>query len=240
LYFELAEWWPLFSPPEDYVEEAADLLPVVLDGSNAGRLTLLELGSGGGSLVSHWRDRFEMTLTDRSPAMLEVNKRVNPECEHICGDMTTLNLGRQFDRVLLQDAVMYLTTPEMVRAAIATAARHCRSDGRVIAVPDCVRETLEPTTETGGHDAPDGRGLRYVEWCWDPDPADDTCECVFAIILRDAAGQARVVEDRHAYGCFSRARWMEWFEEAGLVVRNHVDRWGRDVFVGNSAQLFGF
>ena len=40
------------SPPSDYVEEAADLLPLLLDGDGAApRRTLLELGSGGGSLA---------------------------------------------------------------------------------------------------------------------------------------------------------------------------------------------
>ena len=27
MYDELAAWWPLLSPPEEYVEEAEDLLP---------------------------------------------------------------------------------------------------------------------------------------------------------------------------------------------------------------------
>ena len=30
LYSDLAHWWPLFSPPIHYVEEAADLLPTLL------------------------------------------------------------------------------------------------------------------------------------------------------------------------------------------------------------------
>jgi SAM-dependent methyltransferase len=131
LYTDLAVWWPLLSPPSDYVEEAADLLPLLLDDSgSAALLTLLELGSGGGSLAYHLKDRFTLTLTDRSPAMLAVNKRANPECEHIPGDMTSLDLGRQFDRVLVHDAIMYATEPDMVQATLRTAARHCRTGGR--------------------------------------------------------------------------------------------------------------
>ena len=30
MYSDLAAWWPLLSPPADYVEEAADLLPSLL------------------------------------------------------------------------------------------------------------------------------------------------------------------------------------------------------------------
>jgi len=41
--------------------------------------------------------------------MLALSMTVNPECEHIEGDMRTLRLGHTFDAVFLHDAVMYLT-----------------------------------------------------------------------------------------------------------------------------------
>src|SRR5262249_14672857 len=49
-YDELAAWWPLFSPPSHYTEEAADLLERLRPHVTFGAATLLELGSGGGSL----------------------------------------------------------------------------------------------------------------------------------------------------------------------------------------------
>jgi hypothetical protein len=162
--------------------------------------------------------------------MLSVCRQVNPECEHILGDMTSLRLGRQFDRVLIHDAIMYATEPNAVRAALATAAVHCRAGGLVIVVPDCVRETFEPATECGGKDGVDGRGLRYLEWTFDPDPSDCTCEAVFAFLLRDGA-RLTVEMDRHLFGCFPRADWLAWFDEAALDARIHNDPWNRDVFV---------
>jgi hypothetical protein len=192
----------------------------------------LELGSGGGSLAYHLKDRFTLTLTDRSPHMLAVNKRVNPECEHILGDMTTLDLGREFDRVLIHDAIMYATVPEAVRATLRIAAKHCRIGGRIVVVPDFVRETFKPGTETGGEDGADGRALRYLDWTWDPDPADHTYEVAYAFLLREAGGDIRVVHDLHREGCFSRADWLAWFAEAGMTPQIHHDPWNRDVFVG--------
>lgn len=232
LYSELASWWPLFSPPVHYAEEAADLLPLLLDEVGGPARTLLELGSGGGSLAYHLKDRFALTLTDRSPGMLAVNAQVNPECQHIVGDMTSLDLGRQFDRVLVHDAIMYATEPDTVRATLRTAARHCRPGGLVIVLPDCVRETFTPNTEHGGEDADDGRALRYLMWSWDPDPTDHTFAVSFAFLLRDADGRVTTESDHQIQGCFPRADWLAWFDEAGLPARIHHDPWNRDVFIG--------
>jgi SAM-dependent methyltransferase len=121
LYTQLAAWWPLLSPPSHYVEEAADLLPSLLAATDPPPRTLLELGCGGGSLAFHLKRSLSLTLTDRSPAMLAVSRAVNPECEHIVGDMRTIDLGRRFDAVLVHDAIMYATDPESLGATLATA-----------------------------------------------------------------------------------------------------------------------
>jgi hypothetical protein len=233
MYAELAPWWPLISPPAEYIEEAADLLPLLVGSPDAapGR-TLLELGAGGGSLASHLKQRFTLTLTDRSPNMLAISAQINPDCEHIPGDMTTLDLGREFDRVLIHDAIMYATDADTVRATLHTAARHCRAGGLVVVVPDHVRETFAAGTEYGGEDAADGRGLRYIMWSWDPDPDDDTFDVAYAFLLRDADGRTSVEYDRHREGLFARTQWLDWLDEVGFAADVHRDRWDRDVFVG--------
>ena len=230
-YDELADWWPLFSPPVHYDEEAADLLARLGARSTTTRPRLLELGSGGGSLASHLQAHFDLTLTDRSPGMLQVSAVVNPDAEHIVGDMRSLRLARQFDVVLVHDAIMYATRPEDVPATLETAAIHCAPGGQVIVLPDCVRDTFVPGTDHGGEDASDGRGLRYLEWRWDPDQADDTYLVEYAFLLRDADGSVRAFHDRHVEGLFARARWLAWFEAAGLKAESSTDAWQRDVFL---------
>jgi SAM-dependent methyltransferase len=233
MYAELARWWPLISPPAEYIEEAADLLPLLEGPPDAAPArTLLELGAGGGSLASHLKQRFTLTLTDRAPGMLAISAQVNPECEHVPGDMMTLDLGREFDRVLIHDAIMYATDPDAVRATLRTAARHCRPGGRLVVVPDHVRETFTPSTECGGEDAADGRALRYLMWSWDPHPADDTFEVAYAFLLRAADGSTTVEQDRHREGLFARAQWLAWFDEAGFSTQIHHDPWDREVFIG--------
>ncbi len=92
LYERLAEWWPLFSHPDDYFEEATFYATLLADGSRS-RRKVLELGSGGGNNAFHLRRHFDMTLVDLSPAMIEVSRALNPDCEHVVGDMRTARLG---------------------------------------------------------------------------------------------------------------------------------------------------
>ena len=232
MYSELAAWWPLISPPSDYVEEAADLLPTLRQAGDAPPETVLELGCGGGSLASHLKAHFRMTLSDISSEMLEQSRRVNPECEHVLGDMRTLDLGRTFDLVFVHDAIMYAIDEAQLKATLATAARHCRTGGGVVIVPDFVRETFEPDSSAQGEDAPDGRGLRYLEWSWDPDPHDTTYEVAYAFLMRHPDGSTSVEMDRHREGLFSRDAWLTWLNEAGFTSASRIDPWDRDVFSG--------
>lgn len=232
MYSDLAEWWPLLSPPSEYEEEAADLLRRLPTGGGSRAATLLELGAGGGSLASHLKHHFQLTLTDLSPEMSAVSQAINPECEHLLGDMRSLRLGRQFDVVLIHDAIMYATEAGEVQATLRTAAIHCRDGGTVAVLPDYVRETFSPGTECDGHDAPDGRGLRYLEWRWDPDQADRTYLVDYAFLLRSSDGTVRVAYDRHEEGLFSRTEWLRWFAEAGLPAVNALDSSGRETFIG--------
>lgn len=232
LYGDLAGWWPLLSPPEEYVEEAEDLVRRLGAEDLPEGASLLELGAGGGSLAFHLKPRFRLTLTDKSSAMLAVSRRINPECEHLVGDMRSLRLGRLFDLVLVHDAIVYATEPDAVRDTLRTVAVHCRTGGRVAVLPDHVRETFEAGTDHGGRDAPDGRGLRYLEWTWDPDPGDDTYLVDYAFLLRSPDGTVMAEHERHVEGLFSRSQWLTWLEEAGLTAGSDTDPWGRVVFTG--------
>jgi SAM-dependent methyltransferase len=230
LYDELAEWWPLFSAPADYAEEAGFFARILSDACKPAPRTVLELGSGGGNNAFYLKSKFEMTLLDLSPQMLAVSHKLNPECEHREGDMRSANLGRTFDAVFVHDAIAYMTSAADLDAAIRTAYRHCRAGGVALFVPDCVRETFVAETTHGGHDG-DGRSLRYLMWTVDPDPADTTYRADFAILLRDHRGDTRVVHDSHLEGLFPRAEWMRLLRGAGFAASTLTDKWKREIFV---------
>lgn len=214
LYGELAPWFHLLTAPESYAREAELYRRLAVEGCDAAPRTLLELGSGGGNNASHYKAHFAATLVDLSPAMLAISQALNPECEHVPGDMRTVRLGRTFDVVLVHDAVMYLTDAEGLQACMATAFVHCRPGGVAIFAPDCTRDDFVPATTHGGHDR-EGRALRYLMWTWDPDPGDGTYTVDFAYLLREGT-DARAVHDRHVFGFFRREEWLGWLRAAGF------------------------
>ena len=158
---------------------------------------------------------FQMTLVDLSPQMLAVSRAINPELEHIEGDMRTLRLGREFDAVFIQDAVVYMTSEGDLRAAMETAFVHCRGGGGALFCPDHVRENFRPSTQHGGHDG-ETRSLRYLQWTWDPDPTDTTYTVDMAYLLREADGSVRVEHDQDLHGLFGREEWLRLLTEVGL------------------------
>jgi SAM-dependent methyltransferase len=232
LYNKLATWWPLFSPPEHYTDEAASLLEILRDAGAAPPRTMLELGSGGGSNAYHLKQHYTLTLVDLSPAMLEVSRTYNPECEHLVGDMRSVRLGRIFDIVFVHDAVMYMTTKADLLRAMETAWTHCAPGGLAMFVPDCTRESYAEAiqeVEVSGEDG-EGRGLRCLSWTFDPDPDDATFNTHFAFMLREGA-LVTVEHDAHVEGLFGREDWLRLLRQAGFEPSIIADPYGRDVFV---------
>ena len=188
----------------------------LLQGISGPAVTLLDLGSGAGNNASYLKRRFACTLADLSPAMLDLSRARNPECEHVEGDMRTLRLGRTFDAVLVHDAVTYMTTEADLRAAIETAFVHTRPGGAAVFTPDDLEDTFREGHEVFAND--DGsRSLRFLAWHWDPVEGDGRSRTDYVLAMREGDA-VRVLHERHEAGLFARATWMQWLTEAGFAV----------------------
>ncbi|PYQ29676.1 MAG: class I SAM-dependent methyltransferase [Acidobacteria bacterium] len=236
LYFELAEWWPLLSPPGLYAEEAAFYQQQLLGTCQWPCRTLLELGSGGGNNASHLKKQFDITLLDLSQEMIAVSRKLNPECEHHVGDMRHVRLGRTFDCLFIHDAIAYMTSEIDLRRAMDTAYIHCRPGGAALFAPNFVRETFNSATDHGGSDGPH-RSLRYLEWRWDPNPEDETYVIDYAFLMREEDGTLRVQMDHHVEGLFGRNQWLQMLTAAGFEARSlllnhsHIEPGTYELFV---------
>ena len=142
-----------------------------------------------------------MTLVDLSEGMLEVSRRLNPECDHVRGDMRTIRLGRAVRRGLrarrrrLHDHRGRPARWRWRRPSRTAARAASRCSSRTTS-----RTTSEEESGHGGQDAADGRGVRYLDWTWDPDPSDTCIRTDYAFVLRDADGEVRVVHESHLTG----------------------------------------
>ena len=232
LYDELAEWWPLFSRPEEY-EKEAEVFNNILKAHQPIPKTLLELGCGGGNNALYMKSEFEPTLSDLSAGMLAVSKRLNPECTHVQGDMRTLRLGSTFGAVFVHDAIMYMTSLDELRKVVDTAFAHCNDQGVALFAPDWVRETFAPETDDDAFDGPD-RSLRWLEWVHDLGPDGSTYYVDYAILLKSEDGSVRVVHDRHLEAVFPEQAWLDTLRAAGFapdVIQDPIES-NRRLFVG--------
>jgi len=231
MYKELAAWWPLLSPVTEYQEEVAFFLPLLYQVTDHPPVTLLELGSGGGNNAFYMKSAFSaVTLVDLSQYMLEASQQINPNCQHLQGDMRTVRLDRSFDVVFIHDAIDYMTTLDDLKQALQTAFIHCKSGGMALFVPDAVRETFEPSTDHGGEDG-EGQGVRYLEWTYDPDENDSTYVTDYVVIFREAGLPVTVEHDQHTLGLFADADWLRLLDESGFKAHFVVDPYNRHVFV---------
>lgn len=240
LYRDLSSWWQLLSEPLDYAEEAEFYRRLIVTKSSIPVRKVLELGSGGGNNASHLKKHFSMTLVDRSSGMLEQSRGLNPECEHIQGDMRSLRLNHQFDAVFVHDAVSYITTRDDLHKTFETAYLHCKAGGLALFHPDFTRETFKPHTDHGGHDRGE-RWLRYLEWVYDPDSKDTTYSMDMVYLLREDDA-THVVHDLHTMGLFSNHDWLDLMRDAGFqpeaVPFVHSEaKYSTPVFVGLKSQV---
>ena len=224
LYTDLAHLWPHLSPPEHYAEETATLRELIDDAlgdpPTGQRWSLLELGAGGGHSTVHLKAHYDCTASDLSPQMLAHCNTLNPDVPAVEGDMRDMRLGKQFDAVLICDAIDYMTTRDDAVAALTTIAAHLRPGGVALFAPTYTRETFKDG-ETADDTAtlPDNEPLTYFTFVHDPDHADTSFEMILLYLVRDAAtGQVQTIEDRHRCGLFSIQDWQDMAAEAGLSV----------------------
>lgn len=219
MYDELTPWYALLDPLEDHQIEAEQFCNLLLSAISMPTKvpSLLEIGSGAGHNAVWMKAQFDCTLVDLSNPMLELSQQTNPECRHHQGDMRTFDLGRQFDAVLIHDAIVYMTSETELIAALATAYKHVRPGGAAIFAPDSVRESFQEQTEVA--EAQEGdRAMRCTIWTWDEDPTDNTVQVEYGFFLREGK-EVRLIHDRHSEGLFAITDWQRILKEVGIEAR---------------------
>lgn len=222
LYNELAWLWSVFSPPEEYLEEVETFRRRfrrhgIVEGSR-----ILHLGSGGGSIDYHLKHSYHITGVELSQQMIEQAERINPEVEYVQGDMTSLQLGRSFDAVLVHDAVSYMTSIQELERVYRTAADHLRAGGLMLALPEELKSRVSAMQPTVEKRVAGNVVLHVMTTHYDADPSDNTYETVYVFLIRERE-EVRVVMDRHVVGAFELDDFLFAIRKAGFTAQ--AERW---------------
>jgi SAM-dependent methyltransferase len=96
--------------------------------------TALDAGCGTGRVAIELARRgVDVVGVDAAAALLETARTLASDLEWIEHDLTTLDLGRSFDLVVMAGNVPLFTPPGTHRALVAGCARHVAPDGVLIA-----------------------------------------------------------------------------------------------------------
>ena len=216
LYHDLSFLWPIVSPPEEYAVEARHLREILFGKLGPRRHTLLELGVGGGHLLSHLTSAFEATAVDLSEEMLALSAELNPNVEHHIGDMRSVQLRRTFNVVLAHDAIGYMLTEDDLRAVFQTAKAHLKPGGVFVAAPDWFKDTFQGPSVLHWIKRKDNLEVTFIEYVDDPDTSDTTIESVFFYVIKEE-GILRVEQDYHQTGLFPKSTWLRLLKDVGFV-----------------------
>jgi SAM-dependent methyltransferase len=225
LYNDLAWLWPLWGDVDEYLEECELFVRLFREHSTREVRTLLDIGCGGGKNAFHLKKHFELTGIDISEAMLANAKALNPECEFLIGDMRTLDLGREFDTVYLNDSIAYMTNEADLLAAFQSAGRHLRPGGAMVTLAEVTKETFRQNRTAVSVSEADDLEITVIENNYEPYPNDTTYETTFVYLLRED-GKLRIEHDHHIVGVFSIDVWRRLLNSAGFEISEQTRRLG--------------
>ena len=78
-----------------------------------------------------------------------------------------------------------------------------------------MQETFHEETNLGGTDR-EGRGVRFLEWRFDPDPKDHRITVALSYSFREKEGVS-FSQDTFPLGLFPSSEWLELLEETGFA-----------------------
>lgn len=216
LYGEWAFIWEALTPDDAYCDEALLYWSLLNDGRTTAIQSLVELGSGGGYLAQHLDQPKHLILIDQSEVMLALSKKRNPSAVHLCADMCHADYGHRADAVLIHDAIMYLTSREAVAACLRNAIRQLNPKGRILIVPDLLKETFFENIVSGEGQIQE-RHVHLTEWRWKPEMDGNAFKVAFSALMRHAEAVQSLFEV-HEMAYLSYLEWLELFNELGLRV----------------------
>jgi SAM-dependent methyltransferase len=208
----LAEIYDTIYQFKDYTHDVGYVLEAIRSRVPDAR-TLLDVACGTGNHVQGLSSAYAVEGLDLSAAMLERAKAKHPSTRFHQGNMAGFDLGRKFDVVCcLFRSIAYVSTPDNLRNAIASMARHMNEGGLLLVEP-----FFRPDTYWSGRvtmnqvDRPDLK----IAWMYVSERRGDIGIMNTHYLVGRPAGVEHFTEV-HEMGLFSRDDYASAFQSAGL------------------------
>jgi SAM-dependent methyltransferase len=197
---------------KDYGEEVLYLIEVIRSRAPDAR-TLLDVACGTGNHLSALSAAFTVEGLDLSAGMLERAKAKRPSTRFFQGDMADFDLDAKYDVVCcLFRSIGYVRTPDTLRSAVVSMAKHLTNNGILVIEPFFRPDTYWTGRVTMNQvDQPD---LKIV-WMYASERQGDMA-IMKAHYLVGRPGGIEHFTELHELGLFSRADYSSAFEAAGL------------------------
>jgi SAM-dependent methyltransferase len=137
----------IYEAMKDYAAEAERLRHLLDRYAQRPLGELLDMACGTGLHDQYLKDHYYVEGADLSPSQLAIARRRCPDLVFHQADMTSFDLGRDYDAVTcLFSAIGHVITEEKLRAAVAAMTAHVRPGGLVAIEP-----FIDPSDFRPGH-----------------------------------------------------------------------------------------
>ena len=233
-FSQSTELYDLLYGWKDYAAETAKLLELI-DHERPGAKSILDVACGTGEHARHLlaaRD-LELTGIDVQPEFVAAARAKVPHARFDVGDMTTLDLGRQFDVVTcLFSSIGYLTSTTAMINALSRFRAHLAPGGVILIEPWFTPQTWylgRPHMTTAERD-----DLKVCRMSLAGVDGHISTLDFHYLIATPSGVEHR--QERHELGLFTVEQMLDCFDKAGLTARyDEAGLMGRGLYIAHAA-----
>jgi SAM-dependent methyltransferase len=220
----------IYGTKKNYATEAGRLRKLIQRYKKSQGKTLLDVACGTGMHLSFLRQKFRVEGLDLDSKLLLIARKRNPGARFHQGDMTSFDLGKQFDVVTcLFSAIGYVKTLRRLRRTIRCMARHLKPGGVLIVEPWLTPERFTPGLISALHvDQPRLKICRMNRTV-----VKGRLSFMDFHYLVGTPERIEYSTERHTLGLFTHNEYLKAFRDSELdVIHNSEGLIGRGLYIG--------